>query len=181
MVSNFSTIAWRASARARVLPASRCSQRPSALLPKWTERCPSAVRYVSDNTASTPTTETVKETAQDTAKEAPKETPKRAGRRSSRKTLYGTSLALTLLVGYIYGTDTRASIHRYAIVPLIRAVYPDAEEAHHVGVDNLKMLYRFGLHPRERGNPDGDGVLATEVFESLRLDILGFVTQILHT
>jgi dihydroorotate dehydrogenase len=72
-------------------------------------------------------------------------------------------LALTLLVGYVYGTDTRASVHRYGVVPLIRALYPDAEDAHHVGVDTLKMLYKYGLHPRERGDPDGDGALATEV------------------
>lgn len=91
-----------------------------------------------------------------------KEIPKKAGR-SSKKGLYGTSLALVLLVGYIYGTDTRASIHRYGVVPLLRLIYPDAEEAHHASVENLKSLYKFGLHPRERGNPDGDGALATEV------------------
>jgi dihydroorotate dehydrogenase len=75
----------------------------------------------------------------------------------------GTSLALTLLVGYVYCTDTRASIHRYGVVPLIRAVYPDAEDAHHSGVDALKTLYKYGLHPRERGDQDGDGALEIEV------------------
>lgn len=106
----------------------------------------------------------MKEAAKEAAKEAPKEIPKKAkAARGSRKGLYGTSLALVLLVGYVYGTDTRASAHRYAVVPLIRLLYPDAEEAHHVGVDMLKQLYRFGLHPRERGNQDGDGALATEV------------------
>lgn len=91
--------------------------------------------------------------------------PKRAGRKSL-KGLYGTSLAVVLLVGYIYGTDTRASIHRYGLVPLIRMLYPDAEDAHHSGVENLKLLYQYGLHPRERGNPDGDGALSTEVFHT---------------
>lgn len=156
MVSSSVTIAWRASLRARTLPASRWTQRPSALLPKSAERCPGAARYASD---SAPTA------AADTVKEAPKEAkeiPKRAGR-ASRNGLYGTSLAVVLLVGYIYGTDTRASIHRYGVVPLMRLLYPDAEEAHHVGVDNLKKLYEFGLHPRERGDPDRDGALATEV------------------
>jgi dihydroorotate dehydrogenase len=44
-------------------------------------------------------------------------------------------------------------------------LYPDAEEAHHIGVEALKTLYKYGLHPRERGNQDGDGVLATEVIQ----------------
>ncbi|KAK2882447.1 hypothetical protein FQN49_000339 [Arthroderma sp. PD_2] len=47
---------------------------------------------------------------------------------------------------------------------MIRWLYPDAEDAHHFGVDILKSLYRYGLHPRERGNPDGDGELVTKVF-----------------
>jgi dihydroorotate dehydrogenase len=122
-----------------------------------------APRYASDSAA--PATETAKEAVKDTVKEAAKDTkeiPRKAGR-GSKKLLYGTSLALTLLVGYVYGTDTRASIHRYGIVPLIRVLYPDAEDAHHMGVDALKMLYPYGLHPRERGEPDSDGALATEV------------------
>ncbi|KAJ5753650.1 uncharacterized protein N7511_007803 [Penicillium nucicola] len=151
------TLAWRASTRARALPTSRFTQRPSALIPK---RVPGAKRYASDSAEAAK--DTVKDAAQDAAKEA-KEIPRKAGRRS-KKALYGTSLALTLLVGYIYGTDTRASIHRYGIVPLIRQFYPDAEDAHHMGVDMLKMLYPYGLHPRERGNPDSDGALATEIF-----------------
>ncbi|KAJ5408134.1 hypothetical protein N7509_002017 [Penicillium cosmopolitanum] len=159
MTSSSASIAWRTSLRARSLPASRWCQRP-ALQPNRADRVPSILRYASD---SAPATEAVKEAAKDAAKEAPKGIPKKAARRS-RKGLYGTSLALVLLAGYIYGTDTRASAHRYAVVPLIRLVYPDAEEAHHVGVDALKLLYRFGLHPRERGDQDGDGALATEVF-----------------
>lgn len=158
MTSRSASIAWRNSLRARSLHATRWSQRP-ALLPKRPDHVPAALRYASD---SAPAAETVKEAAKDAAKEAPKEIPKKAAR-GSKKGLYGTTLALALLVGYIYGTDTRASAHRYAIVPLIRMLYPDAEEAHHVGVDMLKQLYRFGLHPRERGDQDGDGALATEV------------------
>ncbi|KAJ5646146.1 Aldolase-type TIM barrel [Penicillium lividum] len=154
MTSASATMAWRAGLRARSLPAARWSQRPSALLPKRAERFPGAVRYASD---STPTA------AAEPVKEAAKELPKRAAR-GSRKGIYGTSFALALLVGYIYGTDTRASIHRYAMVPLIRWLYPDAEEAHHFGVEMLKSLYEYGMHPRERGNPDRDGALATEVF-----------------
>jgi dihydroorotate dehydrogenase len=127
-------------------------------------RVPGAKRYASDSAEAAKETvkDAAKDAAKETAKETPKEIPRKAGR-GSKKALYGTSLALTLLVGYIYGTDTRASIHRYGMVPLIRQLYPDAEDAHHMGVDMLKMLYPYGLHPRERGNPDSDGALATEV------------------
>ncbi|KAL4880437.1 hypothetical protein BJY04DRAFT_208072 [Aspergillus karnatakaensis] len=113
-------------------------------------------RYASDTAAAA--TE-----AAAAAKETAKEAPKKAGR-GLRRTVLGTSLALTLLVGYLYGTDTRASAHRYGVVPLIRALYPDAEDAHHLGVDTLRTLYKYGLHPRERGDPDRDRALATEVF-----------------
>lgn len=154
-------MAWKAGLRARSFPTSRFSQRPTALLPRRAKAGPNAVRYASDAAPA----ETVKETVNEAAKEAPKEIPRRAAR-GSRKGLYGTSLALVLLVGYIYGTDTRASIHRYGVVPLLRVLYPDAEDAHHSGVDNLKVLYRFGLHPRERGDPDRDGALATEVCDN---------------
>ncbi|KAJ5087604.1 hypothetical protein N7456_011220 [Penicillium angulare] len=153
-------IAFRAGLRARSLPASRWAQRPSALLPKRSERLPNTVRFVSE---SAPNASAPAAAAAEAVKEAPKEVAKRATRKS-RKGRYATSLALVLLVGYVYGTDTRASIHRYAMVPLIRAVYPDAEDAHHFGVDILKELYQYGLHPRERGNPDRNGDLSTEVF-----------------
>lgn len=152
-------MAWRTGLRTRALPATRWSQRPSTLFPKRAERCPGFSRYASDSTKAP--AEAATTAATETAKEIPKALPKRAGRRS-RKALYG-SLAAVLLFGYVYGLDTRASIHRYAVVPLIRLLYPDAEEAHHFGVENLKFLYKFGLHPRERGNVDSDGALATEV------------------
>jgi len=41
---------------------------------------------------------------------------------------------------------------------------PDAEDAHQAGNRSLKALYTFGLHPRERGNPDANGDLRVEVF-----------------
>lgn len=157
MVASSVALAWRsAGPRARALPSFRCAQRPSifrnhAVVPRQ-----GAVRYASDSTTTQAATTT--EAAAETAKEA----PKKAGR-GSRRIFLGTSLALTLLVGYVYGTDTRASVHRYGVVPLLRLLYPDAEDAHHLGVDTLKTLYQFGLHPRERGNPDGDGALTTEV------------------
>ncbi|KAL5336239.1 hypothetical protein BJX70DRAFT_390163 [Aspergillus crustosus] len=136
-----------------IRPSSRQTVAIRSHFPK-----PQSLRYASDAGAAAAATETAA-AAQETAKKV----PKKAGR-GLRRTVLGTSLALTLLVGFIYGTDTRASVHRYGIVPLIRTLYPDAEDAHHLGVDTLKTLYKFGLHPRERGDPDGDGALATEVF-----------------
>ncbi|KAB8073799.1 hypothetical protein BDV29DRAFT_174758 [Aspergillus leporis] len=150
MASNSFTMAVRSSgSRTRAIPSFRCSQRPSILHRQPVALRQGSLRYASDTAAE--------------ATEAIKETPKKAGR-GLRKTVLSTSLALTLLLGYLYGTDTRASVHRYGVVPLIRLVLPDAEDAHHMGVDVMKTLYKYGLHPRERGNQDGDGVLATEVF-----------------
>lgn len=80
-----------------------------------------------------------------------------------RKFIFRTSLAFVLFGGYLYFTDTRASAHRYIAVPLVRWLYPDAEDAHHAGVAALKELYKLGLHPRERSSPDLDGKLGTEV------------------
>ncbi|KAI9041028.1 dihydroorotate dehydrogenase 2 [Aspergillus affinis] len=162
MVANSVALAWRAAGpRARALPSFRCAQRPSIIRNHAVVPRHGAVRHASD----TPTTKAADAASATTeaAAETVKEAPKKAGR-GSRRIVLGTSLALTLLVGYVYGTDTRASVHRYGVVPLIRLLYPDAEDAHHLGVDTLKTLYQYGLHPRERGNPDGDGALTTEVF-----------------
>ncbi|ESZ93479.1 putative dihydroorotate reductase PyrE [Sclerotinia borealis F-4128] len=68
----------------------------------------------------------------------------------SKNILFGTSIALTLGFSYLYITDTRASIHRWLVVPALRAIYPDAEEAHHVGTSALQTLYSFNLHARDR-------------------------------
>lgn len=79
--------------------------------------------------------------------------------------IYTTTALLGLTFGYLYATDTRSSVHQYAIVPLVRLLYPDAEDAHHAGVKALKVLYRLGLNPRERGNEDQErGDLKVEVF-----------------
>ncbi|KAL1992139.1 hypothetical protein VTN49DRAFT_4171 [Thermomyces lanuginosus] len=90
--------------------------------------------------------------------------PVRRSKSVLRKITFRVLLGAGLIGGYLYVTDTRASAHRYVVVPLLRWLYPDAEEAHHVGVAALKKLYRWGLHPRERGHPDNDGLLATKVF-----------------
>ncbi|KAF2259860.1 FMN-linked oxidoreductase [Lojkania enalia] len=73
-------------------------------------------------------------------------------------------MCLGLTFGYLYVTDTRASIHEWLVVPALRIIYPDGEDAHHAGTNILKALYSFGLHPRERGNPDAAGDLAVEIF-----------------
>ncbi|KAI9669190.1 MAG: Dihydroorotate dehydrogenase (quinone), mitochondrial [Caeruleum heppii] len=82
----------------------------------------------------------------------------------SRNLVYGTSIALLFSFGYFYATDTRSAIHEWVVVPLLRWKYEDAEEAHEAGTNALKALYGLGLHPRERGNPDGAGDLSVEVF-----------------
>lgn len=122
-----------------------------------------SLRYASDTgAASAGGAAAPAATTTTAAAEAAKEAPKKSGR-GLRRTVLGTSLALTLLVGWVYGSDTRASIHRYGAVQFIRALFPDAEDAHHIGVDALRISYKYGLHPRERGDPDGDGALETEV------------------
>jgi len=69
--------------------------------------------------------------------------------------LLGTAIGASLIVGYYYITDTRASFHQWLVVPLLRWVYPDAEDAHEAGTVALKALYEFGLHPRERTTESG--------------------------
>ncbi|KAH0845107.1 dihydroorotate dehydrogenase (fumarate) [Fonsecaea monophora] len=78
--------------------------------------------------------------------------------------LYAATLALGLGIIYVYVTDTRASIHRYVVIPALRLVYRDPEDAHHAGNRILKSLWDFGLHPRERGDPDQNHDLEVEVF-----------------
>lgn len=84
-----------------------------------------------------------------------------------RTILYGTSISLFLAVSYYYITDTRASVHQWVVVPALRWLYPDAEDAHHAGTEVLKRLYSLGLHPRERVSNSEDGKqvdLSVEVF-----------------
>ncbi|MCJ1393352.1 Dihydroorotate dehydrogenase (quinone), mitochondrial [Xylographa bjoerkii] len=76
----------------------------------------------------------------------------------------GTAIGASLILGYLYITDTRAGVHQWIIVPSIRWLYDDAEDAHEAGTKALKALYEFGLHPRERGSEDKADDLAVEVF-----------------
>jgi dihydroorotate dehydrogenase len=82
--------------------------------------------------------------------------------------VYGTLTVLVLGFGYLYITDTRASIHQWLVVPSLRVIYPDGEDAHHAATDSLKRLYTFGLHPRERGNKD-------QVVGDLKVEVFGHV------
>ena len=76
-------------------------------------------------------------------------------------------------LGYLYITDTRAGVHRWLGPPLVRFLWPDAEDAHKGGVEVLKKLYRFGLHPRERGGVDDAKDLETEVFGHTLVNPIG--------
>lgn len=78
--------------------------------------------------------------------------------------VYGTILALGLSFGYLYATDTRSSIHEWLVVPALRQIFPDGEDAHHAGTRMLVALHKLGLNPRERGDADTKGDLAVEVF-----------------
>ncbi|KAI1382653.1 FMN-linked oxidoreductase [Hypoxylon trugodes] len=79
--------------------------------------------------------------------------------------LYATSIAVSGYVVYVYTTDTRAFVHRYIVPPLLRAVFPDAEEAHNAAVTSMKTLYSLGLHPRERTSSSSTGPdLSVSVF-----------------
>jgi dihydroorotate dehydrogenase len=77
---------------------------------------------------------------------------------------YGTTLVLGLGIIYVYVTDTRSSVHKWVVIPILRQAYPDPEDAHYVGNKALRALWDFGLHPRERGDPDAVQDLAVEVF-----------------
>lgn len=82
---------------------------------------------------------------------------------------YGTALLLGLGFTYVYVTDTRSSIHKWVVIPALRYAYPDPEDAHHVGNKALKALWDFGLHPRERGDPDAA--------QDLAVDVLGYTLR----
>ncbi|KAI6870853.1 FMN-linked oxidoreductase [Hortaea werneckii] len=96
----------------------------------------------------------------------PSPAPKAAAAGSSlRNWIYGTATVLFLGFGFLYITDTRANIHQFVVVPSLRLLHVDAEEAHHAAIKYVKGLYAFGLHPRERDTADQTvGDLKVEVF-----------------
>ncbi|KIV89480.1 dihydroorotate dehydrogenase (fumarate) [Exophiala mesophila] len=77
---------------------------------------------------------------------------------------YGSTLLLGLGIAFVYVTDTRASVHRYIVIPALRFIYRDPEDAHHAGNHILKTLWDIGLHPRERNDLDSAKDLQVEVF-----------------
>ncbi|KAK7188290.1 dihydroorotate reductase [Paraphaeosphaeria sporulosa] len=100
-------------------------------------------------------------------------TDARSAATRTKNFVYGTALTLALSFGYLYVTDTRSSIHEWLVVPALRQVYPDAEDAHHAGTKIVKALHSFGLNPRERGDPDAAGDLAVEVFGHTLVNPIG--------
>ena len=90
-----------------------------------------------------------------------------------RKILIASTIRLGAGLGYLYITDTRTSVHRWLVPPLVRAIWPNAEDAHKGGVGLMKDLYRLGLHPRERGCPDDAQDLETEVFGNTLVNLPG--------
>ncbi|KAH8803222.1 hypothetical protein F5884DRAFT_500109 [Xylogone sp. PMI_703] len=86
-----------------------------------------------------------------------------------RAIFWTTSAVISVVVLYEAGTDTRFSLHRWIVVPALRFIYPDAEDAHRAGTQSLKRLREFDLNPREKGDPDSRGDLQVEVIIALLL------------
>ncbi|KAK5633484.1 hypothetical protein RRF57_009198 [Xylaria bambusicola] len=98
------------------------------------------------------------------------------GASRARTTLLVTGVALSGVAIYIYTTDTRAFFHRYVVPPLLRFIYPDAEEAHNAAVSSMKNLYSLNLHPRERSSMltvNGDHDISVSVFGTHLANPLG--------
>lgn len=91
-----------------------------------------------------------------------------------RVALLATSVGATVLAVGLYATDTRAELlHHYVVPPLLRLVFPDAEDAHHTSMAVLRGLWLLGLHPRERGrvlDSDVDVDLSISVFQPVEND-----------
>ncbi|KAF2746265.1 FMN-linked oxidoreductase [Sporormia fimetaria CBS 119925] len=126
------------------VPVRALRLRPTLALPRTVTPFRATVRHTSTATDTATTTEST-------------------GTRA-KNFIYGTLITLGLGCGYLYITDTRATIHDWLVVPGLRQIYPDGEDAHHAGTAILKALYKFGLHPRERGSPDAAGDLEVEIF-----------------
>jgi len=62
-----------------------------------------------------------------------------------RNILIASTIFLGAGLGYIEITDSRASVHWWLAVPLVRAIWPDAEDAHEGGVRLLKDLHRMAF------------------------------------
>jgi dihydroorotate dehydrogenase len=80
-----------------------------------------------------------------------------------KNAVYLTCGTVFLASGYYAVTDVRFTFHQWPVVPMLRAVYRDAEEGHAAAIAMLRTLYAFGLHPRERGDSDASGDLQVKV------------------
>jgi dihydroorotate dehydrogenase len=95
---------------------------------------------------------------------------------SRLKTLvFAGSAAASFYLLYVYATDTRASVHQWLVPPLLRLVYPDAEDAHHAGTTALQTLYSLDLHPRERpfSSPGSPEPLSINVLDTVLPNPIG--------
>lgn len=89
----------------------------------------------------------------------------RSGLTRIKNLLIGAYLISSSFFTYLYITDTRAGIHQWFVVPTLRSLVDDAEDAHEIGTKMLKALYTFGIYPRERGSEDATRKdLQVEVF-----------------
>ncbi|KAJ4380414.1 Dihydroorotate dehydrogenase (quinone), mitochondrial [Neurospora sp. IMI 360204] len=153
----------------RTRPALSAALRPLAPKPRLQSfpRRPNSTTTTTTNTTTTTTTATPTEPTK-AAVADPSILPRRL-----KYSAYAAALAAVLGVGYYYATDTRASVHQYLVPPLLRTIYPDAEEAHHVGTAALKGLYEVGLHIRERVPEYPNGPLSVNVFGKQLLNPIG--------
>lgn len=90
-----------------------------------------------------------------------------------RVLLLSTALAASGAGLYLYATDTRASVHQWLVPPLLRLLYPDAEDAHHAGTKALRTLYTLNLHPRDRTSSAAPHPLGIAVFDTPLLNPIG--------
>ncbi|MCJ1333812.1 Dihydroorotate dehydrogenase (quinone), mitochondrial [Thelotrema lepadinum] len=65
----------------------------------------------------------------------------------------------------MYITDARANFYTWLADPLTRIIWPNADDAHTAGIRSLEALYRYNLHPRERGNS----------FQDLEVKVFGYI------
>lgn len=153
-----------------MVPRYRCA-RPSLVSPWLRSARTTSPSFVvrsrnSSTTPATPSPAPASESPTPTSTPAPKPPRVRAARAGSRlrTAFYVTTAGAALFAVFWYGTDTRAALHRWVVPRLIRTLFPDAEDAHHVGTEALKTLYRMGLNPRDRTDDRAGPALAVTVF-----------------
>lgn len=140
---------------ARKLPITPARTQRSLLLPR------TGARHASSSTSASASESASTATATATSTSTAASAATNSQPVSRAKTLiFAASLAASGYFVYVYATDTRAFVHRYVVPPLLRAVFPDAEDAHDATVSYMKNLYELGLHPRER--PSGTSTTTSQ-------------------